>query len=75
VARRGFGTDVVAELTTLCEKVAADFPQAVFFAGQMLFERDNWVLRMLHDKTALAMQPRLHPRGLQMMILPMMVQA
>jgi hypothetical protein len=51
------------------------FPQAVFFAGQMLFERDNWVLRMLHDKTALAMQPRLHPRGLQMMILPMMVQA
>jgi hypothetical protein len=47
----------------------------VFFAGQMLFERDNWVLRMLHDKTALAMQPRLHPRGLQMMILPMMVQA
>ncbi len=75
VARRGFGTDVVAELTTLCEKVAADFPQAVFFAGQMLFERDNWVLRMLHDKTALAMQRRLHLRGLQMMILPMMVQA
>jgi hypothetical protein len=51
VARRGFGTDVVAELTTLCEKVAADFPQAVFFAGQMLFERDNWVLRMLHDRS------------------------
>ncbi len=74
VARKGFGTDVVAELTTLCEKVAADFPQAVFFAGQMLFERDNWVLRMLHDKTALAMQRRLHLRGLQMMILPMMVQ-
>ncbi|MGH6943614.1 MAG: APC family permease, partial [Geminicoccaceae bacterium] len=75
IAYKGFGADVVAELTRLCEKVNEDFPRAVFFAGQLFFEHDNWLLRMLHDKTALAMQRRLHWRGLQMMILPMKVHA
>ncbi|MSO71243.1 MAG: APC family permease [Alphaproteobacteria bacterium] len=69
----GFGTDLVAELTTLCDRVAASYPHAVFFGTKLVFERDNWIVRLLHNQTAIALQRRLHLAGRQMMILPMRV--
>ncbi|MBI3452857.1 MAG: APC family permease [Rhodospirillales bacterium] len=70
---RNFGTDAVAQLTELCAEVAASFPNAVFFASKLIFVRDNWWTRLLHNQTAIAMQRRLHLRGMQMVILPMKV--
>ncbi|MBI3711177.1 MAG: amino acid transporter, partial [Proteobacteria bacterium] len=68
---KGFGTDVVAELTHLSDQVASDFPNVVFFASKLIFVRDNWWTRLLHNQTAIAMQRRLHLLGRQMVILPM----
>jgi hypothetical protein len=69
----GFGTDVVNEVTRLCEDVSKDYPNAIFFTSKLIFEQDNWFTRLLHNQAALAIQRRLHFDGLQMVILPMKV--
>jgi len=73
VSYQGFGTDVVEELTTLGERVTETYPNAVFFASKLIFGQDNWFTSLLHNQTAIALQRRLHLRGIQMMILPMKV--
>lgn len=69
-----YGTDTVEQLTALAEKVAQEYPNSVFFASNLIFMRDNWFTRQLHNQTAFTMQRRLHLRGLQMVILPMKLQ-
>lgn len=69
----GFGTDVVNEVTKLCEQIHVQFPNVIFFTSKMIFERENWFSRLLHNQAALAIQRRLHFEGLQMVILPMKV--
>lgn len=70
----GFGTDLIHELTTLALRVRADYPNCVFFAARLVFAQDRWFNRVLHNQAPLAMQRRLHLRGLPMMILPMRVE-
>jgi hypothetical protein len=67
------GADVMAELTQLADQVLAQYPDCVFLASKLLFERENLVTRLLHNQTALAMQRELHIRGVPMLILPMKV--
>lgn len=69
----GFGTDVVDEVTKLCEDISKEYPNAIFFTSKLIFEQDNWFTRLLHNQAALAIQRRLHFNGLQMVILPMKV--
>jgi amino acid transporter len=69
----GFGTDVVNEVTKLCEEISKEYPNAIFFTSKLIFEQDNWFTRLLHNQAALAIQRRLHFDGLQMVILPMKV--
>ncbi len=69
----GFGTDVVDEVTKLCEDINKEYPNAIFFTSKLIFEYDNWFTRLLHNQAALAIQRRLHFDGLQMVILPMKV--
>lgn len=69
----GFGTDVVDEVTKLCEAISKEYPNAIFFTSKLVFEQDNWFTRLLHNQAALALQRRLHFEGLQMVILPMKV--
>ena len=73
VSYQSFGTDVVAELTKVAERVTETYPNAVFFASKLIFGQDNWFTALLHNQTAVALQRRLHLRGIQMMILPMKV--
>jgi hypothetical protein len=73
VSYQSFGTDVVDELTQVAEQVTEAYPNAVFFASKLVFGQDNWFTALLHNQTAIALQRRLHLRGIQMMILPMKV--
>ena len=71
---RSFGTDPLEELTKLAEQIVQEHPTAIFFTSKLIFEHENWLTRMLHNQTALAMQRRLHLRGMQMIILPLNVE-
>lgn len=68
-----YGTDPVSLLTDLAEKVYLKFPKSIFFSSKLVFENDNWVRRLLHNETPLALQRRLHLKGMQMVVLPMKV--
>jgi hypothetical protein len=68
------GTDAVDELERLCLEVARKFPKCTVFAGQLVFEKDTWVHRLLHNQTAYALQRRLQWAGLPMVILPTRVR-
>ena len=68
------GTDAVDELECLCMQVAHDFPKSTFFAGQLVFQRDTWVHRLLHNQTAISLQRRLQWAGFPMVILPTRVR-
>jgi hypothetical protein len=64
------GTEAVTELDHLCREVALRFPRSVFFAGKLMFQRDSWYTRFLHNETAAAVERRLQFAGLPMIIMP-----
>ena len=70
-ARFSLGTDRVDELVKLAEVIQKDYANCVFFTSKLVFRNENWVTRLLHNQTALALQRRLHLNGMQMVILPM----
>jgi hypothetical protein len=72
-ARLAIGTEAVAEAEKLCLDVAREFPRIVFFAGKMIFQRERWYHRLLHNETALAIENRLRWQGQTMVTLPIRV--
>jgi hypothetical protein len=74
VSYSAVGTDAVDELEKLCLRVSQDFPRATFFAGQLVFHKETWVDRLLHNQTAFSLQRRLQWAGFPMVILPCRVR-
>lgn len=68
------GTDPVDELERLCVEVKQLFPRSIFFAGQLVFQKDTWYRRLLHNETAFSLQRRLQWDGVPMVILPTRVR-
>jgi hypothetical protein len=68
--RSAVGTDPVDEVERVCLEVAREFPLSTFVAGHLLFRRETWLQRLLHNQTAYAIQRRLQWAGLNMVILP-----
>ena len=81
ISKRGFysesyialGTDIVDEAAKLCDVIAEKFPQAQFFAGQLVFKDESLMTRWLHNHTVFELQRRLYQHGRAMLILPIQV--
>jgi amino acid transporter len=71
--RFAVGTEAVSEAERLCREIAEEHPNAVFFAGKLVFEREVWFQRILHNETAYQIQRRLQFAGLNAMVLPVRV--
>jgi amino acid transporter len=71
--RMSVGTEAVAEAEALCRSIAKELPHAIFFAGKLVFERERWFQRLLHNETAYQLQRRLQFAGLNAMVLPVRV--
>jgi amino acid transporter len=72
-AHFGLGTDIVDEAAKLCDGIAEKFPQATFFAGQLVFKDESMITRWLHNHTVFELQRRLYQNGRPMLILPIQV--
>jgi hypothetical protein len=72
-SRMAIGTDVLDEGEELCTEIAAEFPKALFFLGKLIFERERFFQRMLHNETAYQLQRRLQFAGLNTMVLSVRV--
>ena len=68
------GTEPVAEADELCRGIAEKFPRATFFAGKLVFQREKWYQRLLHNETAHAIQTRLQWEGYPVVVLPVRVR-
>jgi hypothetical protein len=81
IGKRGFyseshtalGTDIVDEAEKLCNDIAEKFPQSQFFAGQLVFDRENRIGRWFHNHTVFELQRRLYQNNRVMLVLPIKV--
>jgi K+ transporter len=68
------GTEPVAEAEELCKEIAKKFPRSTFFAGKLIFQKEKWYQRLLHNETAHAIQTRLQWEGFPVVVLPVRVR-
>jgi hypothetical protein len=71
--RYTLGTDLIAELESMCLDLIKEFRRPVVFAGQLVFQRENLFTRSLHHETSFSIQRRLQFTGVQVIILPIRV--
>ncbi|TAK72562.1 MAG: amino acid permease [Gammaproteobacteria bacterium] len=72
-AYEAFGTDTVEELSKLAEEASRKYSNCIFFSSKLIFDKDNWITRILHNETPLTLQRNLHLQGKELVILPMRV--
>jgi hypothetical protein len=68
------GTDAVDELEKVCLQVSQVFARPTFFAGQLVFQKETLIGRLLHNQTAFSLLRRLQWAGFPMVILPCRVR-
>lgn len=81
VSKQGFhaqaftsvGTDVVAEVEELAPAILEQYPNAIFFGGQLAFPQETMFTRLLHNNTVFSIQRRFYTQGIPMIILPVRV--
>jgi amino acid transporter len=71
--KMSMGTEAVSECERLAAEVAKEYERSIFFAGKLIFEREKWWDRLLHNETAYQIQRRLQFNGLPMVVLPVRV--
>jgi len=71
----GYASDRRAELERLAIEVREQFPNCVFFSSRVVLEQEHWWNRWLHSHTPLAMQRMLNERGIELVILPVMLRS
>jgi amino acid transporter len=71
--RFALGIDVPSEITKLCSTISDDYVDPVFFSAKLIFARENWVNRFLHNQISMEIQRRLLFQGQNMVVLPIRV--
>ena len=67
------GNDVMGQVMRLAREAREQFPNSVFFAGQLLFAKETWVNRVLHNSTAFTLQRQFFLTNLPFVLLPIRV--
>jgi hypothetical protein len=63
------GVDVTKALIQIAPKILEQFPNAVFFGGQLVFPKESLFSRWLHNFTIFSVQRRLYNQGIPVVIL------
>jgi amino acid transporter len=71
--RVSVGIEVVNQVEQLCLDIAQEFPKTIYFASKLVFQKERWYQRFLHNETANQIQRRLQFDGLNSMILPVRI--
>lgn len=71
--RVSIGIEVVDQVHQLCIDIAKEYPRGIYFASKLVFQKERWYQRFLHNETANQIQRRLQFDGLNSMILPVRI--
>jgi amino acid transporter len=74
-AYTSIGYDVTSEVMKLAREAATEFPNQVFFAGQLLFTYETNLTRWLHNHTVFTLQRRFFLSSMPFVVLPIRVDA
>ena len=67
------GVDVVEEIIRMAKRIQTEYPNPMFFGGQLVFSRESVLHRALHNYTIFSVHRRLHFEGIPVMIMPIRV--
>jgi amino acid transporter len=67
------GIDVVQKASEMAPSVLARFPNGIFFGGQLVFRKETFFTRLLHNYAVFSLQRRFYQQGLPLLILPIRV--
>jgi hypothetical protein len=67
------GVDVILEADKVIAMVKSRFPQAVVFGGQLVFPKETFWTRMLHNDTVFSLQRKFYQEGIPFVVLPIRV--
>ena len=73
-AASGVGIDPAEEITRVCLELSQKYARVMFFAGKLLWQRETWTQRILHNETAFQVERRLQWKGLPMTVIPLRVR-
>ncbi len=68
------GVEVVSEAAQVCKRIAQIYPKATIFTGKLVFRRERFFYRLLHNETSWFIQRRLQWMGVPMVVLPIRSQ-
>ncbi len=71
--RSYIGIDVISEAEQIAPKILKDYPNAVFFGGQLVFPEETFLTRLLHNHTVFVLQRKFYQQGIPFVILPIRV--
>ena len=74
-AYTAIGYDITGEVMKLARQAADEFPNQVFFAGQLLFTYETNLTRWLHNHTVFTLQRRFFLSNMPFVVLPIRVDA
>jgi hypothetical protein len=67
------GTEIVSTAAELAQEITEKFPNAVFFGGQLVFKKETYFTRLLHNFAVFVLQREFFKRGLPFFVLPIRV--
>jgi hypothetical protein len=67
------GHDLVQAATDIATETARRFPNMVLFGGQLVFKRESYLTRLLHNYAVFALQREFFRRGMPFLILPIQI--
>jgi amino acid transporter len=64
------GLDMEEEIMKAIPEITTRFPRSVFFGGQLVFPKDTFMSRLLHNYSTFSLQRKLYTFGYEFFILP-----
>jgi len=69
-SKTAVGIDILEEVHKMAPEILKQFPNAVFFAGQLVFPKETFFNKLLHNFTVLSLQEHLFREGIPFIIMP-----
>jgi len=71
--RSVIGPEILSTARSIGKELAALYPNATFFGGQLVFEQETYVTRLLHNFTVFGLQREFFRDGMPFFVLPIRV--
>jgi len=73
-AYTALGTDVSDEIEKITPEITAKYPNSVFFGSQIVFKKETFMTRLLHNQVVFTVQKKLYQMGIPFLVLPIRLE-